>query len=172
MISKATSRIAHWGRLLFLPCFGCSPSLLPVNNILFPILGAIFLLLFASSGHATPITLSSDAEIATAGYYQLNWAGKGGQYRLEESSTADFTTYQTLYQGHDLATVISGKSDGIYYYRISMGTEQAVTFSNTVKVTVTHHSLRNAILFFIAGATVFLATFILIIKGNQLQTTK
>jgi hypothetical protein len=169
MILKATSRIARWGRLLFLPCFGCSRSLLPDNKILLPFLISTTLLLGSNSGLAATLNLSSDTEIANAGYYQLSWDGTDGPYHLEESSTTDFSTYRTLYQGDDLATVISGKPDGVYYYRISLSNEQQIADSNVVKVTVAHHPLKTALLFFLAGAIVFVATFIMIIKGNRQQ---
>jgi len=169
MILKATSRIARWGRLLFLPCYGCSRSLLPDNKIFLTVLVSITLLLFSTHGLAATVSLSSDTEVATAGYYQLSWHGKNGPYHLQQSSTADFSSYRTLYQGDDLATVISGKPDGVYYYRISLSNEQQIADSNVVKVTVAHHSLKTALLFFLAGAVVFVATFIMIIKGNRQQ---
>jgi hypothetical protein len=99
----------------------------------------------------------------------LSWDGTDGPYHLQESSTTDFSTYRTLYQGDDLATVISGKPDGVYYYRISLSNEQQIADSNVVKVTVAHHPLKTALLFFLAGAIVFVATFIMIIKGNRQQ---
>lgn len=168
-IIKTTSRIVRWGRLLFLPYFGCSYSLLRDNKLLHTILISTNLLLFSANGFADSLNLSSDTEIATAGFYQLSWSGIKAQYQLQESSTAVFTTFQILYEGDDRATVISGKPDGDYYYRIRVSNDQQLINSNVVKVTVAHHPLRNAFLFFLAGAVVFLATLFMVIKGKRLQ---
>jgi hypothetical protein len=167
MILKATSRIARWGRLLFLPCFGCSRSLLPDNKIILAFLISTNLLLASNYGLAATLNLASDTEVATAGYYQLSWDDADGPYHLQESSTADFSSHRTLYHGDDLAMVISGKPDGVYYYRISLSNGQQISNSNVIKVVVAHHPLKTALLFFLAGAVVFVATFIMIIKGNR-----
>jgi len=119
--------------------------------------------------HATALELISDSDVATAGFFQLKWTGTSPHYKLQESLTHDFTSFKTLYSGSDLATVLSGKPDGDYYYRVVATSKQNV-HSNIVKVSVAHHPLINAFLFFIAGAIVFIATLVLIIKGNRQQT--
>lgn len=115
------------------------------------------------------LQLSSDTQVATAGYYQLSWSGKARVYRLLESTTPGFKSYQVIYQGNDLARFISGKSNGEYFYRLQTRDDNQSYTSNVVKVTVAHHPLRNAILFFIAGAIVFLSIIILIVKGNKAE---
>ena len=115
------------------------------------------------------LELNSDSTIATAGYYQLNWSGNAETFQLQESSTSDFNAYKVIYEGKDLARVISGKPDGDYYYRVKTSTsDSAPGVSNVVEVTVAHHPLQNAILFFLAGAIVFIAILVLILKGNKL----
>jgi hypothetical protein len=162
---KATSRIARWGWLLFLPRFGCSRFHLPVRNNLLAILVGLCVLIVPAIQTANAIQLNSDSQLATAGYYQLSWSGKSGVFQLQESPTADFNSYKVIYTGRDLARIVSGKPNGDYYYRIADDNNGDI--SNVVAVTVAHHPLKNAILFFCAGAFVFISTLILIIKGNR-----
>lgn len=126
--------------------------------------------MLVSVANATTPELSSDTATATAGFFQLKWSGGSLPYELQESLSPDFTSFKTLYRGTDLASVISGKPDGEYYYRIVVDNNKQTLQSNTVKISVLHHPLLNAFLFFIAGAVVFAATLILIIKGNRQHT--
>lgn len=119
---------------------------------------------------AYPVTLSSDTLLATAGYYRLSWQAKGltNQYRLLESRNPRFDHNKVIYEGPDLATVLSGKANGSYYYRVAvLDHHTPIAVSNTVKVEVVHHSLYKALLFFALGAGVFLATLLLILRGNR-----
>ena len=163
---KATSWSARWGWLLFLPYFRCGVYRLPVRYSLFSF--SLFLSLFANSAlvYADAPILNTDNTIATAGYYQLSWSGDSESFQLQESTESDFSSYTVLYEGRDLARVISGKSNGDYYYRINTLSNS----SNVVKVTVAHHSLNTAILFFLTGAVVFVSILILIIKGSKKTT--
>ena len=162
--------LARWGRLLFLPVIGCSRSLLPNYKFLISFFFSINLLLVSIS-NATALELISDSEIATAGFFQLKWSGNSSRYKLQESLSPDFTSFKTRYRGADLTTVISGKADGDYYYRVvDDNNNQQDIHSNIVKVSVIHHPLINAFLFFIAGAIVFTALLILIFRGNRQHT--
>ena len=166
MISKATSRLARWGRLLFLPYFGCRCSRLPEIKSLRTVFISL-LFAYIPNANSETIQLSSDSEIATAGYFQLRWQGPTSEYNLQESSTAEFTFSKNLYRGSDTASVISGKPDGDYYYRVSSHDSSLPLESNIVKVTVAHHSLNDALMFFIAGAIVFITILIMIFKGSR-----
>lgn len=168
MILKATSRIARWGRLLFLPRFRCSYSLLSDRNVLLNLFLYFSLSIGSTSVYANALELSSDSNVATAGYYHLTWTGSGDTLQLQESTNAAFQSYKVIYQGKDTARVISGKSDGDYYYRLS-STDEYSQNSNVVKVTVAHHPLKNAILFFIAGAIVFISILVLIFQGSRAE---
>ncbi|MEJ2143061.1 MAG: hypothetical protein P8Y24_12045 [Gammaproteobacteria bacterium] len=165
-----TSRIARWGWLLFLPRFGCSRSHLPDRNYALIIFFAIGLLFISSNQNAQALELTSDSQLATAGYYQLSWSGDTDIFQLQESMASDFNNYKVIYEGKDLARVVSGKPDGDYYYRIKVTANNSpqAQVSNVVKVTVSHHPLQTAILFFLAGAIVFIAILVLILKGNKL----
>lgn len=168
MILKITGRIARWGRLLFLSIFGCSRSPLSHYKFIVSFFFSINLLL-ASISNASALELSSDSETATAGFFQLTWTESSPYYQLQESTSPNFTVFKTIYHGSDLATVISGKPDGDYYYRIYVDNSKPNVHSNIVRVSVKHHSLVNAFLFFIAGAFVFFALLIVIIRGNKQQ---
>jgi hypothetical protein len=169
MILKVTSRIARWGRLLFLPIFGCSRALLLVRNPPPPtkLLFSIGLLFFSTAQYSFALQLSTDSQVSTAGYYQLSWSGKASVFQLHESTTPDFRTFNIIYEGKDLARVMSGKPDGDYFYRLRTNRNNQPYTSNVVKVTVAHHPLKNAILFFSAGAIVFVSIIILVVKGNR-----
>lgn len=164
MILKVTSRIARWGRLLFLPLFGCSSSPLPVTK---PVVCCFLLFILSAAPVSAAPELVSDTSVATAGYYQLSWRGDAENYQLLESGNSDFSDSRLVYQGNDLATVISGKADGVYYYRVTETGDYSAANSNIIKVSVTHHPLTHAWLFFLAGAIVFIATLILIVMGSR-----
>jgi hypothetical protein len=117
---------------------------------------------------AQSLQLESDTDVATAGYYQLRWYS-ASPVILEESQTAEFASPRVIYHGSDAARVMSGKPDGDLYYRIRSSDHNAP--SNVVKVTVRHHSLERAFAFFALGATVFVATLLLIVTGARAGTS-
>lgn len=119
------------------------------------------------------VSLESDNDLATAGYYQLQWQASETPTRLVESLDPAFETRIVVYEGPDTASLISGKSDGKYFYRLegvgppSTSGDQADVVSNTVAVTVRHHSLGRAFMFFAIGAAVFAATLVLVLFGGR-----
>jgi len=134
-----------------------------------------FLSLTAVAGSGSPLlVLSSDTDVARAGYYRLQWhwssadGAPQGPFQLQESSTPDFSDALALYRGPDLATVISGRRDGVRYYRV--GSQHSETrWSNVVAVETQHHSLSRALLFFAAGGLVFALTLGVILRGSRQQ---
>ena len=114
-------------------------------------------------------------QIATAGYYTLIWSSPTGPnaadaptFELVESTNERFTDQTVRYRGPDLATTISGKPDGIYYYRVRRADEASggqSPWSNVHRVVVEHHSLRRAVTFMIVGGLVFAATFVVVVWG-------
>jgi len=110
--------------------------------------------------------LESDSDSSAAGFYQLHWANQhAGNFILEESRKPDFSDAKTLYQGPDTATLVSGRKNGTYYYRVR-NEEAAKDWSNSIQVKVIHHPLSRALLFFSLGALVFIATLTMVIRGN------
>jgi hypothetical protein len=66
--------------------------------------------------------------------------------------------------------VLSGKSDGKYFYRVRYtppDEPQGAMWSEVVNVSVEHHSLPKAVGFFISGLIVFAATLFMIINGAR-----
>ncbi len=116
-------------------------------------------------------TLHTDTTVATAGYYRLTWdwpQSDNRRFELQEAQNADFTAPRTLYQGPDRASLLSGRTDGQYYYRVRLNPEngQPGPWSDSVQIAVEHHSLGRAWTFFGVGAGVFLATLGLVVGGN------
>lgn len=129
-------------------------------------------LFFASSiCGAVELELESDTDVATAGYYQLKWdnADKNVRFEIEEADNSAFDDARRLYQGRDRATVITGRPDGRYYYRVRIVSVDGSTtsWSDTVKVEVDHHPLSRALGFFSVGAIVFIAILVAILIGNR-----
>lgn len=114
--------------------------------------------------------LHTNSDQPNAGYFRLTWDGGGEgelQFQLQEARSADFAQAETLYEGPDRASLLSGRPDGEYYYRVrAVADHQPGPWSEAVQVDVEHHSLGRAFLFFSIGAVVFLATLGLIVGGN------
>lgn len=119
------------------------------------------------------VSLQSDTDVATAGYYRLYWETTDAPSTLVEATDPDFESRREVYSGPDAARLVSGKPDGDYYYRLESADGSAPrVLSNTVKVTVTHHPLQRAFLFFAIGATVFAATLALILVGSRAERSE
>ena len=119
----------------------------------------------ASQVAAQEVQLEADTAVANAGYFQLRWNASAA-VELEESTTSDFRAPRLVYSGSDTARVISGKSDGDWYYR-ARPVSSNNSFSNTVMVEVRHHPIERAVAYFVVGAVVFLATALLIAHGAR-----
>jgi hypothetical protein len=121
------------------------------------------------------LTGGASSQVATAGFYTLSWpplspGGTQSLFELAESTSLDFSDERVVYRGPDEATTVSGKPDGIYYYRIrtvSAVDEPVSSWSQPHEVSVQHHSLRRAFSFLGVGAFVFIATLVLIVQGHR-----
>jgi len=167
-LSLTTKRVAHPGRQLF-PPFRFSQI---------PLFSCLSLLAWLISGsvHAEALQLTSSTDSASAGYFQLSWswptAPADVTYRLSErqlDQPGAVTTFNNIYQGRDMASVISGKSDGRYEYRVIAGSPilADTVISNRVSVNVKHHSLGNAFAVLLLGVVIFLAIVISIYRGAK-----
>ena len=115
-----------------------------------------------------PPSLTTDVEIATAGFYRLTWdaSAENVSFELQEAATASFDDPRVAYTGPDLATTFTGRSDGTYYFRIrEVIADGHSPWSEVVTVQVQHHPLQRAVIFFALGALVFLATLALVLRG-------
>ena len=89
---------------------------------------------------------------------------------MQTSGDSTFAKYETLYQGPDFATFLSGLPNGHYYYRVRTIAEDTQTpgaWSATVTATVKHHSLAFALSLFGIGAIVFALTVGIVKQGNR-----
>ena len=168
-LALATNSVARLGRQLF-PHFGFSHL---------PLLICFILLVLANgSTQAASLQLTSSADKATAGYFQLTWSWPSapadaiyalGERQVDGSDAS--TSFKTIYQGIDLASVISGKANGRYEYRVKAmsksNTSPESATSNIVSVTVEHHSLANAFGVLSLGVLIFLAIVITIFRGTK-----
>lgn len=130
------------------------------------------LLIFSIPGWANTPVLTASAEISTAGYFQLDWQGSSDSpfFQLEESTSADFTSSKLLYEGQDTSSVISGRGNGEYLYRlreIDTQSQSAGQWSEPVRVSVEHHALTKALSFFFIGLLVFISTLVAIMRGSK-----
>lgn len=115
---------------------------------------------------AKPI-LASDTEIATAGNFTLSWnIASSANYQLQQANNPAFSNAKLLYQGRDNASVMSGLTNGDYYYRVRAVGDP---WSDTVEVKVRHHSLSDAMLFFSLGAIMFAILIIVLYQGSNKQ---
>lgn len=134
------------------------------------ILGLIFDSINAANA---ALALRTDTDVATAGYFQLQWEAGDVPLRLIESTDPGFENRRVMYEGLDTASSISGKSDGQYYYRLERADskdasgKKADVVSNVLQVSVRHHSLSRALTFLAIGAGVFVATLILVLIGGR-----
>jgi hypothetical protein len=112
--------------------------------------------------------LSVDNSVATAGFYSLSWETGIERVELQEASEPGFDNPLTAYTGPDRASVISGKPNGTWFYRIrALDDQRAGPWSEPLSVTVAHHSLARALLFLGLGLTVFIATVLMIVRGSD-----
>jgi len=114
--------------------------------------------------------LSVDNQIATAGFFRLNWESDAEIFELQEASSPGFKETTTPYSGPDRATVISGKPDGTWHYRIRASVNgQPGSWSNPVAVTVAHHSLARALMFLVLGFIIFVAIVLTILRSRKTE---
>lgn len=109
--------------------------------------------------------LSVDQNPATAGYYVLNWTNEDDKrFVLEESTDPGFTSTERWELSEVSAITQTGLGDGTYYYRIR---EVGGPWSQTLSVTVEHHPLGRAFLFFSLGLLLFAALGLTLIIGHN-----
>jgi hypothetical protein len=129
---------------------------------------SLALLVIAGLAQAGPgPKLSSDHEVASAGFFQLSWDAEGKRVELQEASSQAFRNPTVLYIGPDSKSVISGKANGGWYYRVRTLEPQLGTWSNTVVVKVAHHDLSRALMFLSLGIIVFIAIVAMIVRGER-----
>lgn len=96
-------------------------------------------------------------------------SGEKPIFELQQATQADFGDADTLYQGPDKASVISGLPNNTYYYRVRFANEP--NWSEAISVEVKHHSLARAFGFFGLGIVMFIITVIVLLKGTRLDSS-
>jgi hypothetical protein len=127
-----------------------------------PLLALLALTLLGAT-RATAATLEADQYESREGYFQLFWDADES-IRLVEAEDPDFDDAVVLYEGNDSGRVISGRPNGVWFYRLESADGNR-ELAGPISVTVRHHSLVRAFSFFGLGAGVFLATLTLIVSG-------
>jgi hypothetical protein len=123
------------------------------------------------------LSSSEKDDLSTAGFYTLSWNmykddevdnNFNGQFELQEATDKSFTNTRTFKTGNDHSTVISGRENGEYYYRVRrLPVNASSVISNTLRVTVKHHPLSRALLFFGIGALVFISILYELFRGHR-----
>jgi hypothetical protein len=121
----------------------------------------------SAANEATAPRLSVDSPLATAGFFRLSWVSDGTDFELQEAPDPEFSDPRTLYHGADTASVISGKPNGTWHYRVRAVTHAGHgPWSDSVTVTVAHHALSRALTFLSLGFVVFLAIAATVVRGK------
>ncbi|MGD2118610.1 MAG: fibronectin type III domain-containing protein [Chromatiales bacterium] len=131
---------------------------------------AALMLLFAVAVNANEVALQASPQLSTDGAVRLDWSVPGGAVaQIQRAPTADFASPLGVYQGTDTSAVITGLTDGQYLFRgrLQFDDGRASAWSEPLQVTVEHHSLTRAQLFFLVGAIVFVSTALLIVTGAR-----
>lgn len=116
----------------------------------------------------SPPQLKANTRIASAGFYRLAWQSGNIPVELQESTDRSFNQPVTIYSGLDQATLISGKPNGTWFYRIRFNHDnEADSWSSPLSVIVTHHSLGRAIVFFCLGLFVFISIVFIVSRGAR-----
>lgn len=146
-----------------------------------PIGGLLIVFGLSLLSAAGAIALDVKPSRSTDGVYQLSWQAKG-KVVLEEARDPGFTDPRVVYRGRDQATTLTGRRDGVYYYRLApvppatsgRATSQGQGLaadgegaSIPVQVRVAHHSLVRALGVFAVGLAVFAATVRLVLAGPE-----
>jgi hypothetical protein len=132
-------------------------------------LSALAVSAFAGARADTAPVISASPEWATGGFYRLAWEGPAdARFEVQEADSEAFDEPRPVYTGHDTASVLSGKSDGEFFYRVRVVREtEPGPWSETARVTVAHHSLARALQFFFVGALVFAVLVAVIVRGAR-----
>lgn len=121
----------------------------------------------ANAHSSSAPTLSSDTDIAGAGYYRLSWETDYPKVELQEALDASFAGATSIYSGSDHASLLSGKSNATYYYRVrGIDADDPSDWSQPVSVKVAHHSLDRAFSILGLGFVIFLALVVVILRGE------
>lgn len=114
-------------------------------------------------------SLDSDTELSREGYFVLSWSlGDSQAYEVQHADNRSFIGAKTYPVPANSSMTLSGFADGNYYFRA--GGED--TWTETVQVTVEHHSLARALGIFCCGFILFILLIVVIFRGNRLHNVE
>lgn len=127
--------------------------------IRFTILYILYFLAFSPS-FANDLEILDDG--STAGYITLGWLSvSGNNFELKEKLNDQ---WRSVYKGDDRASTLSGLSNGSYIYEL---TADGKVSKGTIKITIQHHPLTRAWIFFATGAAMFLVLILILSLGEK-----
>lgn len=111
-------------------------------------------------------SLSASTDLSNEGYFVLNWdvQGEDTSLTLQQSESEQFSSIIPREVAGSGAATITGLTDGRYFFRLVDGNS---VVSETVSVSVAHHSMNRAGGFFLLGLTLFSILVFTIIHGNR-----
>jgi hypothetical protein len=111
-------------------------------------------------------SLSASTELSNEGYFVLNWdvQAEDSSLTLQQANSTQFDSIIAREVAGSGAATITGLDDGRYHFRLLDGNQ---IVSNTVAVTVQHHSMNRAGGFFLLGLTLFSILIVTIVHGNR-----
>ena len=124
------------------------------------VLSVIFCILSVHHHDAQTLKISDNG--LSAGYMTLSWTPQEGKSVSIEKRSND--QWNSIYEGLDSATTLSGLSDGIYEFRARFSDG---SFSEILKLEVKHHTLEKAFSFFGLGALMFVILLLMIANGAR-----
>lgn len=122
-----------------------------------------FLLLSAPSLAQQSLTIRDDG--SNAGYATLSWDNP--EKKILELKLFNGDQWQAVYRGTDSATTVSGLTNG--QYRYGLFTDMAATPLAETTLTIQHHPLNRAWIFFFIGLLMFAALVTFISKEAETE---
>lgn len=152
-----------------------SPVPTTATSLLTTLLSALCIVLLLSlsgslrAADADSWSLSTDSELTREGYFVLEWSlGDEGDYVIQQAHSESFVQPDTYEVPASGSMTLSGFADGDYYFRAG----RDGNWTDTVQVTVEHHSLARALGFFISGLLLFSILTVVILRGNSLHNVE
>ena len=109
-------------------------------------------------------SLTTNTTLATEGYFVLSWSTDFDSVTLLQSNSSDFQNpFAREIPGSGEIT-ITGLTDGDYHFRLQ---RDGGAVSNLLTVSVLHHSLTRALLFFLLGLALFITLVTTILIGTN-----
>lgn len=135
-------------------------------TMLYCLLWLILMATNTSVWAAENLSLSASTSISNEGYFVLDWQTDSPVegLTLEQANNQSFDNPLERDLAGASAATITGLDNGTYYFRL---TDTNSPLSNTVSVTVEHHSLVRAGGFFLLGLALFSILIVTILKGNR-----